>query len=234
MDYKDYINGQSTEQFWFKSKLRLIDILLKKIKKKQLTILNMGAGTGADLEIINQYGQVYVIDINKKALALIPSNLCVEKKLTDATNLPFPDDFFDVICSFDVYEHIKDDTKAVSESLRVLKKGGHLIFTVPAFNSLYSAHDKALNHYRRYSKKSIYILLKDTNFQYLSFWNTILFIPLALLRIFKKKSPPKTDYFNLPSRLEKLFLMILQIENNYVNRGKILPYGLSLIGICKK
>jgi ubiquinone/menaquinone biosynthesis C-methylase UbiE len=234
MDYRDYIDGQTGEQFWFRSKKDLINILMNKIGRKNLKILNIGAGTGVDLEIMNRFGNIYIIDVNKKALDLIPSNLYSEKKLCDATDLPYPNDFFDIVCSFDVFEHIKNDKKAVLEAHRVLKKGGLLLLMVPAFNFLFSAHDRALLHYRRYSKKKLYELLRIFKNEYLSYWNSILFIPLSILRILKKRAKPKTDYFNLPSLLEKAFLNFLRIENKLIMKDYRLPFGLSLVGVYRK
>ncbi|GAG73376.1 unnamed protein product [marine sediment metagenome] len=234
MDYRDYIDGQTGEQFWFKSKKDLINILMNKIGRKNLKILNIGSGTGVDLEIMNRFGNIYIIDINKKALDLIPSNLYSEKKVCDATALPYPNDFFDIVCSFDVFEHIENDKKAVLEAHRVLKKNGLLLLMVPAFNFLFSAHDKALLHYRRYSKKKLYDLLRIFKYEYLSYWNSILFIPLSILRILKKRAKPKTDYFNLPSLLEKAFLNFLRIENKLIMKDYRLPFGLSLVGVYRK
>ena len=234
MDYRDYIDGQTGEQFWFRSKKDLINILMNKIGSKNLKILNIGAGTGVDLEIMNRFGNIYIIDVNKKALDLIPSNLYSEKKVCDATALPYPNDFFDIVCSFDVFEHIKNDKEAVLEAHRVLKKKGHLLLMVPAFNFLFSAHDKALLHYRRYNKKKLYELLRIFKCEYLSYWNSILFFPLSILRIVKKRSKPKTDYFNLPSLLEKAFLNFLRIENKLIMKDYRLPFGLSLVGVYRK
>jgi ubiquinone/menaquinone biosynthesis C-methylase UbiE len=234
MDYRDYIDGQTGEQFWFKSKKDLINILLNKIGCKNLKILNIGSGTGVDLEIMNRFGNIYIIDVNKKALDLIPSNLYSEKKVCDATAIPYPNDFFDIVCSFDVFEHIKNDKKAVLEAYRVLKKKGYLLLMVPAFHFLFSAHDRALLHYRRYNKKKLYELLRSFKYEYLSYWNSILFIPLSILRILKKRAKPKTDYFNLPSLLEKAFLIFLRIENKLIMKDYRLPFGLSLVGVYRK
>ncbi len=234
MDYRDYIDGQTGEQFWFKSKKDLINILMNKIGRRNLKILNIGAGTGVDLEIMNRFGNIFIIDVNKKALDLIPSNLYFEKRVCDATALPYPNDFFDIVCSFDVFEHIKNDKKAVLEAQRVLKKKGLLLLMVPAFNFLFSAHDKALLHYRRYSKKKLYELLRNFKCEYLSYWNSILFIPLSILRLLKKRAKPKTDYFNLPSLLEKAFFNFLRIENKLIMKDYRLPFGLSLVGVYRK
>ena len=80
MDYIDFVAGQTGENFWFKGKRELIDILMRNITGKDLKILNIGAGTGADLEVLTKYGNIYAIDINQLALDLIPENICFEKK----------------------------------------------------------------------------------------------------------------------------------------------------------
>ena len=234
MDYKDFIAGQTEQNFWFRGKKNLINVLMSKVKGKTLKILDIGAGTGIDLKILNKYGDVYVIDINQKALDLIPENLYIEKKLCDVRNLSYPDEYFDVVCSFDVFEHVEEDFKAVSEVRRVLKKGGYLVFTVPAFQFIFSSHDKALNHFRRYSEITILNLLRNFKKIKISYWNSLLFLPVSLMRIMKKRSEPKLDFFNLPNLLEKIFVRLLKIENRLINSGFKLPFGLSLVGYCIK
>ncbi|MHA1987381.1 MAG: class I SAM-dependent methyltransferase [Promethearchaeota archaeon] len=234
MDYIDFAAGQTGENFWFKGKRELIDTLMKNIEGDNLKILNIGAGIGADLDILNKYGDIYVIDINQRALNLVPEHLCVEKKECDATKLDYPENFFDIVCSFDVFEHIENDSQAVSEILRVLKKGGFLFFTVPAFQILYSAHDRALLHFRRYNTKTLHYLLSAFHDIRMSYWNSSLFFPLSILRILKKKSKPQTDYFNLPKFLERFFLRLLRIENYIIAKKFKIPLGLSLVGSCRK
>lgn len=231
MDYKDLQAGQTKEFFWFKAKNDLIDILIKKVcwNRKQLKILNIGVGTGDDLNIFKKYGKNYIIDINKDALSAIDNKLCEKKGIADACNLPFNNDFFDVVVSFDTFEHIKNDKESVSEIYRVLKKNGVLIFTVPAFQFLFSSHDKAVHHQRRYNKKSIRTLLFKFNLE-IFFWNSLLFIPFATMRMLKKGSKPKVDQMNLPSWLNILFFHLLKIDNLLIRRGISMPIGLSIVG----
>ena len=140
MDYKDYLAGQTNENFWHKGKNELIDILMSKLflKKNRLKILNLGAGTGDDLKILNKYGDNYVTDIDKNVLGMIDEKLCAEKRVANACDLPYNDNFFDIVVSFDVFEHISDDKKAISEARRVLKKKAFCFLSFPRFN-LYSA-----------------------------------------------------------------------------------------------
>lgn len=234
MDYKDYEVGALESNFWFKAKKDLIERLFKKLNAKKMKILNLGAGTGDDLKILNKFGNVYVIDVNEKAIELIAKDLYFEKNIQDARNLKYPDNFFDVVASFDVFEHIKEDYRVINEVYRVLKKGGYLIFSVPANQFMYSSHDKALGHKRRYNKNQLKNLLKNFNNLKLYSWNFFLFIPLLIMRISKKNSAPKVDNFSLPIWIDNAFFRLLKIENFLIEKGFSLPLGTSIFGKCKK
>jgi ubiquinone/menaquinone biosynthesis C-methylase UbiE len=236
MDYKDYEAGKSGDDFWFRAKKQLIkSLLLRELgPRKKLKILNIGAGTGEDLEILNKFGDVYVIDIEKKALELIPEKLYKEKKICDACSLNYPDNFFDLVVAFDVFEHIEKHRKAIKEVYRVLKRKGNLIFSVPAFKFLYSAHDKALKHERRYSKKELKDLLKDFKKVNLSYWNSFLFLPITLQRIAKKRAIPKVEAPKFNIYLDNLLFKLLNLENFLIKRNFKFPWGITIIGCCKK
>ena len=236
MDYKDSQIGHIKENFWFKAKINLVKILMLKTcnGKNSLRILNIGVGTGDDLEILNKFGKNYVIDINKDALAIINNNLCVEKKFADARDLPYDDNFFDVAVAFDVFEHIKEEHVAINEVYRVLKQDGVLIFTVPAFQFLFSSHDKALRHHRRYNKKGLMNLLTPFNGLKIYYWNSLLFMPMAITRILKKESKPKVDQINLPFWLNIFLYGLLSIDNLLIKINISMPIGLSIVGFCYK
>lgn len=235
MDYKDYAAGQTNDHFWFKAKKDLIGAFMEKTNKGKtnLRILSIGVGTGDDLDILNQYGENYVIDIDEISLSVIDDSLCVEKKVADACNLPYENGFFDVVISCDVFEHIDNHTKAADEVYRVLRKDGVLIFTVPAFQALFSSHDVALQHFRRYSKKTIASLLHKFEYK-IFFWNSLLFIPIAITRILNKNSKPRVDQGQLPSWLNSIFYSLLKIDNFLIKRGISMPAGISLVGFCYK
>ncbi len=236
MDYKDLEACHNKENFWFKAKNDLIEVLMEKIckDKRRLKILNVGVGTGDDLKILNKFGDIYVIDINQNALSIIDNKLCVEKKLANACNLPYGNNFFDAVVSFDVFEHIKNDKKAASEIYRVLKNNGVLVFTVPAFQFLFSSHDKALNHQRRYNNKNIKALLSQFNNLKTFFWNSFLFLPIAAVRLLKKKIKPEVDKTNLHPLINYLFYKLLSADNFLIKKGISMPIGLSIVGYCFK
>lgn len=236
MDYKDLEAGNSSDYFWFKAKTDLIhSFMLQKCKgKTDLKILNIGAGTGDDLKILKGFGKNYVVDIDANALAVIDPTLCEEKKQADACALPYEDNFFDVVISCDCFEHIENDKKAIAEVHRVLKPNGILLFTVPAFQSLYSSHDKALDHFRRYSKKTIGEALSPFSKRKFFFWNTLMFPPAALSRLLRKNAKPKVDNPQMGSWMNTLMYKILKVDNFLIRQNLSMPAGLSIVGYCYK
>jgi ubiquinone/menaquinone biosynthesis C-methylase UbiE len=235
MDYKDYAAGQTNDHFWFKAKKDLINMLMQKVsgERRQLKILSIGVGTGDVLDVLSHYGENYITDVDEKSLSVINPALYKEMKVSSACALPYADGFFDVVISCDVFEHIEDHVTAASEVRRVLKNNGALVFTVPAFQFLFSSHDVALEHFRRYNKKSISALLSQFESN-IFFWNSLLFPLIAVGRIINRNAPPKVDQGNLPSLLNKLFFYILAFDNFLIKRNLSMPIGLSLVGYCFK
>jgi len=245
MDYVEYEAGVRSDNFYHRAKNNLVEVLMNQVcnRKTKLKILNIGAGTGDELKILNKYGDVYVIDISKESLSLIDPRLCAKKTLADARSLPFKNGFFDVVLSLDVFEHIKEDAKVAMEICRVLKKGGFLIWTVPAFQILFSNWDAALKHKRRYNKKAILRLLSKFDIVKLTYWNSILFIPIAIRRLIKKwvrtddpQSRALGDYLfsHLPSPLNSLCYGVLNFDNLLIKWNVPIPIGLSIAGYCRK
>lgn len=230
MDFHDHQTGLGKDYFWFQGKREFIKILLEKLNLPQnCKILNVGAGTGEDLSVINKFGNVYAIDINQDALNLIPNELVKEKKIMDVCNMGYEDNSFDAVLAFDVLEHIENDQRAVQEIKRVLKKDtGVLVFTVPAFNFLFSAHDKNLGHFRRYNRKELKKLLNDFVFISRGYWIFMLFHSALAQRLFLPKSSAR-----LPSFVNKMFLKIVNFENFLISKKIKFPYGLTLYGVCK-
>lgn len=237
MDYKDYQAGFKVNGFWLFGKTEFIGLLLKQLNlPKDINILNVGAGTGNDIHQIKKNGNVFVLDIDQKALDLIPDNLVKEKKVANACEIPYPENSFDLVVSFDVLEHIEDDHKAVSEIKRVLKPGGFFVFTVPAYSFLFSAHDEYLDHYRRYNKLQLIDLLKEFKKIELGSRFFFLFIPIALDRLINRLINKNREYklVKFPKIINVIGCWILSFENYLFKKGLRYPWGSSFYGIYKK
>src|SRR3989344_9458524 len=136
----------------------------KSILQRQLTalnlppksrILNVGCGTGGTVDILNKFGNVVNIDTSEAAIKFSADRGIGNLVKVEGINLPFDNSYFDLVVGLDVLEHISDDKNALAEWQRVLKEGGYLLLTVPAYQWLWSKHDESLHHYRRYNKQQI-------------------------------------------------------------------------------
>jgi SAM-dependent methyltransferase len=151
-------------------------------------------------------------------------------------NLPFKDNIFDFIFSLEVIEHIRDDLSVMKELCRVLKPGGFLIITVPAFMCLWGFHDEKGGHLRRYSKSDFIQLSKKAGFKILtcSYFKTILFLPLLFLRHIKEICRHKSDdFYAVAPILNKLLHILLKIETRVISLWGA-PVGSSLIVVLAK
>jgi hypothetical protein len=109
-----------------------------------------------------------------------------------------------------------------------------LIFTVPAFQCLFSSHDVALEHKRRYNKKRLNALFKEFKIKEMGYWNFSTFFPLVVLRILKKGLKPKVDAMSMPQLLDLFLYKIMSLENKLIKSGIKMPFGLTIYGICNK
>ena len=138
--------------------------LLKKIMQrfidshKKIEILEIGAGVGQNIDVLSQFGVVDALEINPIGLKSLRSNKKIRNIVSEKipTNLPHQ---YDLIVACDVIEHIEDDRAAISWISENLKTNGFFIATVPAFQFLFSDHDRALGHFRRYTSKTFDLII---------------------------------------------------------------------------
>jgi len=232
--------------WWFIIRQKIIMQALKRSvplnKNTPLKILNIGAAGGASSKWLATFGNVVSVEYDLFFLEyLINQNIPVTQ--ASITSLPFENGDFDLVCAFDVIEHVEDHHKAVQEMLRVCKPDGNICITVPAFNSLWGNHDEINGHYRRYTKKTfkeVILTQVPVKYIYSSYFNTILFIPLFLFRKINKLSSKKqninnSDFANFTTHkfLNKLLKVIFGTEF-FLLKWMRFPFGISLLTILKK
>jgi len=228
MSYEqEYASLEKTHP-WFVARRALILSFLENIPKTS-KIIDVGCGSGATISFLKANGflNVYGIEFSKTFI-----NKQTKPCIANAECLPFRDSFFDAAICADVLEHLQQDSSSAKELLRILKPMGKLIITVPAFNFLWSSHDLINHHFRRYSKKQIAELFKDTHTIKLSYWNFSFFIPTLLLKLIKKKSLTH-DFISLPKIIKKIILVALKTENKLIQHTT-LPAGTSVVGVFIK
>jgi SAM-dependent methyltransferase len=155
----------------------------------------------------------------------------------DLNELPIKTESVGLIIAMDILEHLEDDTNGIVECYRALNKGGILIVTVPAFNSLWGIQDDVTGHKRRYLKKEILDKLKRGGFDILksSYFNFFLFLPILigrrLMHFFGLKVESE-NRINFPM-LNSLLKAIFSIEP-HVLKYFLFPFGVSILCIAKK
>jgi SAM-dependent methyltransferase len=152
-----------------------------------------------------------------------------------AEHLPFPDGYFDLLVSTDVLEHCADDVAVLGEFRRVLAPGGRLLLSVPAFEMLWSQHDVALDHYRRYRSRPLASLIAGSGFRVhrTSYFNSFLFPPLVVVRILQRLLPtrggsPRAEYPAVPAWANHLLIGLCGLEARLL-RWLRLPFGTSVL-----
>ncbi len=244
--YKEYYKLER-EHWWFKARLNILEFILqKKIPKNEpLKILNGGAATGATSIMLKKYGEVQSLEYDKDCAAFLADILKEEISCESLTDLPFSEKTYDLVCAFDVIEHIEDDNKAVSEIHRVLNDDGYVFFSVPTFQILWSEHDEINHHFRRYRLNELEELLKANGFElvYGSYFNFILFFPILLVRVLSKMLPKKktdkstgSDFEKFSSNdfLNRMLYKVFSMELTFLKWNIKLPLGVSAMIIGKK
>ena len=242
--YKEYYHLERGH-WWFRARA---DILMGHIDKvfsgrKDLKILNIGVATGRSSELLMQFGEVISVEYDKDCFDFVKKTLDIPIVNGSILELQFDDEQFDLVCAFDVIEHVMDDHLAVSEMRRVCKKGGIMCVTVPAFMFLWSEHDVVNHHFRRYTAPILRGVFgkTDTNIfhSYFNFW---LFFPIALFRILSKLIPSRktseeasSDFGVLNDGFtNKIFYQIFKSENFFLKKFIKLPVGVSILSTWRK
>jgi 2-polyprenyl-3-methyl-5-hydroxy-6-metoxy-1,4-benzoquinol methylase len=234
MDLIDYHKTkESKENFWYDARRSLIIDILRKNRITSSNILEVGCGIGSQLPALASFNnRATGCDINGDSLEVARRNrlkvffLDLEKNSTDTK--------YDVVCGFDVLEHIPDDRSALKNIHDSLDGNGIFIFSVPAYNFLFSGHDKALRHKRRYGRTEIIKKITDAGFELreIFYWNSFLFPAVAVQRLLNKGG--RGSNINSYKLFDRILFRVLWLENYLIRIGLRIPFGLSIFGIAKK
>ncbi len=229
--------------WWFVGRRRLVREMLEKYApdtRRPLQIVDIGCGTGGTMKALEGTGEVFGCDMSQTALTFCRKRGFQRLLCSHAATLGLADESFDVVVNCDVLEHIEDDVKALSEMFRVLRPGGILILTVPAHPYLWSEHDEALAHLRRYKRGEFQSKLQEAGYSVEKLSAAVFFVfpvilTFRLLQRLRPKGPgePKTDLRILPAWINNALISLLHLET-WLTRRVNLPIGTSFVAVARK
>lgn len=235
--YKD-LYALEDLHWWHKAKSDLVCFLIKKyLPHKKNNLLDVGCGTGKNVETFSKLADVSGIDFAPEAIAFCKKRGLENIFKATVEKMPFKKESFNAVTALDVLEHT-DDSKAVREIYRVLKKDGILIATVPAFSWLWSRWDEVLHHKRRYTNQSLIEVLEKNGFKIIkiSYVYSFLLLPALVIRKIKEiisKDNYPSDFKLSNKILNNLLTALANIEKILIINFHI-PFGTSLIVVAQK
>ena len=224
--------------WWYRGRRRIVDAQLSRLAlPSPARILDAGCGSGRMLPELARYGEVSGLELDPDAAEIARRRGCGEVIEGQVERLPWDPHSFDLVTSLDVVEHTRDDRLVLAELRRVSRVGGWLLITVPAYQALWSLHDVANHHYRRYGRRDLRqaALAAGWRLDRMTSFNTILLPPAAIVRLAQRHRRPDHRYRPELERgtgpLNSVLEWPLRAEARWIGRGRSLPAGLSLMAV---
>jgi SAM-dependent methyltransferase len=228
--------------WWWRARREILHDVIARFRPSAddgLRIAELGCSSGGNLPMLANFGSVVGAEMEERAIDLL------RKKRGDGFHVvrhsipePLPGRFH-VLCLFDVLEHVEDDAGAMRWVATQLEPGGIAVITVPAFPFLWTEQDEAVKHFRRYLPKQLAALLPpELTLLHLTFFNSLLFVPIAGVRAVMNaaptpRRPPRSHLGVPPEPLNSLLFQIFRLERHLAPRMS-LPFGVSLLLVARR
>ena len=222
--------------WWYRARRRILADLIRREANlpAKARILEIGCGTGHNLSMLSGFGHVDGLELDDEAAALSEKRLGRKVMRSPLPELDQVPDNYDLIGAFDVIEHIEDDHAALAAIATKLKPGGKFMMTVPAHPWMWTAHDVANHHKRRYSKRALRSLIESSplKLERLGYFNSLLFpVAVAERTVSKLRGKNDGDVSLPPAPLNRALEAVFASERYLVGRLP-LPPGLSLFVVA--
>ena len=235
--YDDLYQLEETH-WWHRNKRRLVISLLSHFfPKEKIRIVDIGCGTGKNVEAFSRFGQCWGLDMSDRAIAYCKKRGLGHIRKGRAEKTGLSDNYFDAVTLLDVLEHT-DDTKTIWEMHRILKNNGLIFITVPAYRWMWSRWDEVLHHKRRYGKADLENILQHNGFRIrkFSFIYAFLLVPALIIRYIKSRHAGGSygsDFQLSNPFLNRVLLAVCRIESWCILYGSV-PFGTSILCVAEK
>lgn len=227
--------------WWYRGRRRVLRVALESLQlPADARLLDAGCGSGRNMVELRAFGDVAGLEPSAASVAVAEARAIGPVEQGSMEAMPFEDDAFDAAVALDVIEHIDDDRRALRELHRVVRPGGFLVITVPAYQWLWSDHDERNQHRRRYTRRTLLAATGDAGWVPLrtSYFNALL-LPVAmaarLVEHVRRPDPSRPSEFERTGGLlNPLLEQPFRVEAALLRAGWRLPAGLSLLGIFRR
>jgi SAM-dependent methyltransferase len=242
----DQFEELEEHHWWFRGRRTVYLDLLRSVLGGQRPerVLDIGAGVGGFLQALETVGdEVHYTELCKRAINRCSERSSARGLQADALHLPYAEMSFDLVCLFDVLEHIEDHEGALREVARVLNPGGVAILSVPAHPWMWSENDSIAEHMRRYTRRGLLEVIDwaQLSVERCTFANAALFPAIVgyvlagkaarLLRITRGNATNLS--LSLPHSLDQLCYRVFAAESGLM-RHLDLPLGHSLCAVVRR
>jgi SAM-dependent methyltransferase len=225
--------------WWFVARRRMAIGLLRQAAPNCEYVLDLGCGTGVVSRELNEFSKAISLDMSERAL-----EYCRQRGLTmcvrgDGARLPLRSESVSAVLGLDIFEHIEDDDSAFREAHRILRPGGVVVLSVPAFRALWGPHDIALHHFRRYTARQAAAKLRAAGFEVEKVGYSVFFLfPLVVVSRILEKAKRGEARASLPrvsASLNKMLVGLQALETKIIlSPGGRLPWGSSVVAVARK
>ena len=223
--------------WWFRGRLAVITAALERaLPRHPVRLLELGCGTGNVLGALGRFGEAVGMETHPDLVAAARAAGLDVREGRLPGDLVVEPGWAEVVLLLDVLEHLDDEAGALETARRALAEGGLLLATVPAYQWLWSGHDVALGHRRRYTASRLRAVVERAGFRVLrvSYFNTLLFPALALMRAWKRLSGDTSHDLRRPAPpLNRWLERVFALERHVVPRCA-LPFGASLLLVARR